>query len=76
MRLTPEIMLLGDHTMSRLRWTLERETERIDELRRDNPEVDELMTSNGWDSRMLAWGHLLDGWLDVLDFDDEKGRTG
>ena len=75
MRLTPEVMLLGDHTMSRLRWTLERETERVIELRRETPELDEVMTRNGWDSRMIAWGHLLAGFLDALDFDDERGRT-
>ena len=75
MKLAPEVVLLGDNTMSRLSWTLKLEVQRISELRKETPELDALMTENGWDERGIAWGHIIAGLLDALDFDDEKGRT-
>ncbi len=74
--LTPEIVLLGDHALSRVRWTLDRETERIAALADEHPEVAALLASNGWSHRALAWGHIINGLLDLADFDDEKGRGG
>lgn len=61
--------------MSRVRWTLERETERIESLAEQTPEMADAMAKNGWTARGIAWGHLLDGWLNALGFDDEDGRT-
>lgn len=75
MRLHPEVVLIGDHTRSRLTWTLNQETARIESLVEENAELAELMVKNGWTARAIAWGHLLAGFLDALDFDDEKGRT-
>lgn len=73
--LHPEIMLIGDNTRSRLAWTLLQETDRLDALLTEQPEMRQVMAENGWTTRMLAWGHVLAGFLSVLEFDDEKGRT-
>jgi hypothetical protein len=72
---TPEIVLLGDHAMSRVRWTLERETERLAADVAAMPELTDLLQRNGWTVRMLAWGHIINGLLDLAQFDDEEGRT-
>lgn len=74
MRLYPEVLLLGDNAMSRIRWTLNRETERLDTLRGEMPEVNALLLANGWSTRMLALGHIFNGLLDLAAFDDENGR--
>lgn len=73
--LAPEVVLVGDHTLSRVRWTLEQETARLDALVEDTPEVADLLAKNGWSTRMLAWGHIIAGLLDLAGFDDEDGRT-
>lgn len=75
MKLHPEAILIGDHTKSRLSWTLDQETARIESLAAETPELAELMAANGWTARSIAWGHVLHGFLEALDFDDEKGRT-
>lgn len=73
--LHPEVMLLGDHTMSRVRWTLDNETHRIETFAAENEAVAKLLADNGWTARMLAWGHIIDGLMDAAGFDDEGGRT-
>lgn len=72
---TPEIVLLGDSDLSKVRWTLRLETERLQAEVEANPEVADLLARNGWTVRMLAWGHLIHGLLDLAQFDDEEGRT-
>jgi len=74
-RLHPEVVLLGDHTMSCVRWTLDQETERIETLEAENPAMRAAMVENGWNARAIAWGHVIDGLLKLADFDDERGRT-
>lgn len=76
MRLHPEVVLLGDYDMSRIRWTLERETERIEALADDHPEIRQTLQANGWTGRSLALGHIINGLLDLAHFDDENGRVG
>lgn len=73
--LHPEVMLLGDHTRSRVLWTLEHEIDRIEALAADNEDMAKLLADNGWTPRMLAWGHILNGLMDAAGFDDEEGRT-
>lgn len=75
MRLQPEIVLLGDHAMSCVSWTLARETERIEALIADTPEMADLVVANGWTARSIAWGHIISGLIDLAHFDDEEGRT-
>lgn len=72
---TPEVVLLGSSAMSRVRWTLDREAERLQDEVDANPEVADWLARNGWTVRMLAWGHLVNGLLDLAQFDDEEGRT-
>lgn len=74
-RLTPEVALVGDNTLSRVRWTLDRETERLDDAAAEHPEIASMLAANGWTTRMLAWGHLINGLLDLAEFDDELGRS-
>lgn len=71
----PEVMLLGDHTMSRVRWTLDNETDRIASLAAENADFADLMAKNGWTARSIAWGHIISGLMDAAGFDDEGGRT-
>lgn len=75
MILTPEVVLLGDHTMSRVRWTLDREVERIEGLIESEPELQQLVHTHGWTARSMAWGHIIAGLMDAAGFDDERGRT-
>jgi alpha-beta hydrolase superfamily lysophospholipase len=74
-RLTPEVVLFSDSLMSKFRWTIQHETERIETLAADNPEVGDLLRNNGWTARMLAWQHVIDGLAKLAQFDDEEGRT-
>lgn len=76
LRLTPEVVLMSDSLMSRVHWTLKLETDRIATLAAENDEIATLLAVNGWTPRMLAWQHLIHGWLDQLGFDDENGRCG
>lgn len=75
LRLQPEVILIGDHTMSRVRWTLDKETERLEAAIADNPDLADTLAANGWTARSLAWGHIIAGLMDVAQFDDEEGRT-
>lgn len=74
-RLHPEVILVGDYTLSCLRWTLEKETARLDDAVAENPDLAEYLAAHGWTTRMLAWGHILSGFMKQLDFDDERGRV-
>ena len=74
-RLQPEVILIGDHTMSRVRWTLNKETERLQAAVDENPDLAEYLAAHGWTARMLAWGHIIAGVMDVAQFDDENGRV-
>lgn len=73
--LHPEIVLLGDHTLSRIRWTIDREVERLDDLLENCPTIRETLAAQGWTLRALALGHIIAGLLDLAEFDDEDGRT-
>lgn len=74
-RLIPEVILIGDHTMGRVRWTLDQETERLQATLDANPKVADHFASNGWTARMVAWGHIIHGLMELGEFDDEKGRA-
>lgn len=73
--LHPEVVLLGDHTMSCIRWTLDLEIQRLDDLLANTPTIWATMEANGWTTRALALGHIIAGLVDLADFDDEKERT-
>jgi hypothetical protein len=62
--------------MACIRWTLDRETERIEALIAETPELATLVASNGWTARFIAWGHIIAGLIELADFDDERGRVG
>lgn len=75
-RLIPVVVLMGDHTLSRVRWTLEQETKRIETLMLGLPDdVRVIFDRNGWTAEMLAWHHIIAGLMDLAEFDDERGRT-
>lgn len=76
-RLVPVVMLLGDGVVARCRWTLERETERLETIMQGlPPDVRSTFAANGWTAELLAWGHIVAGLMDLAEFDDERGRTG